>query len=211
MNRGVKVLTEVVFVVVILLIILIVVLVISAYSSVCSNCAGISYNSLTNRFNDKKVYTEGLYYTGFYKSFKTITTLQQTYKFTNLGSRSSDGLSLPIGVVVMFKYILTFEDIKRVVFDFADYDTVLKNEISMILYDVISSFDAFQVYKGRSNMVNKMKKDLSEKLIKYSINVTEVYFTDSDLPSQISDAIQESVNAEQDITLARAEQELTKV
>lgn len=196
---------------VILTIILLLSLILPAFDSVCSNCAAIAYNTLINRFTGKKVYTEGLYYTGYYKSFRTISTLKQSYRFASIKARSSDGLELPIGVVVVFKYIITFDDIKRVLFDYVDYDTVVKNEITMILCDVISAFDTFQIYRGRSKIVEKMEKDLSEKLIKFSIDVTEVYFTDSDLPTQISDAIQQSVNAEQNISVATAEQELTKV
>lgn len=181
-------------------------------AKVCSNCVAISYNTLTREYSDGIVKEEGLHFAGYYMAYKTIPTTQQVFTITNISCVSNDGLTMPIDISVVYKYKTSYDDIHRIHVDYyGDIVPTLKYLTQMSVRDVFSIFKALDTYQRRSDIVNKLNTEIAQTLSPFCVNVIAVKLIGSDLPDAISLAIQNSVNAEQDIELAKKTQEVIKV
>lgn len=183
-----------------------------AFSSVCSNCAGILYNSKSRKYEDlNKIYHEGYYYVDYYRSFKTIPLSKQIISYKNINARSKEGLKMPINVDIVYKYIEKWENIYNIHTKYDDYDKFLYNIASLKIYDSFCKYNASDLYKNRNKIVTSLKNSITDFLSNYYVQVTNVYLTGSDLPDEVSQAIQLSVNAEQRVKLAENEKEIVRV
>lgn len=181
-------------------------------AKVCSNCVAIPYNTLTREYENGTVMGEGLHFAGYYVAYKTIPTTQQVFTLTKIQCVSNDGLTMPIDVSVVYKYKKSYDDIYRIHVDYSgDIVPTLKYLTQMSVRDVFSVFKALDTYQRRSDIVIKLNSEIAKTLSPFCVDVIAVKLIGSDLPDEISLAIQNSVNAEQDIELAKKTQEVIKV
>lgn len=187
-------------------------------SSVCTNCVGIPYNTVTKEYLKGDVKKEGLYFAGYYVKYKTIPTTHQLMNL-DLYVLSNDGLTMPLNVAIIYKYKTTWDDIYNILVNYnGNIDRTLKYIAGMSIRNVFSTYEALSIYEHRSDISiylniidDKLEKAIKQDFSDFSVEVQSVHLTGSDVPDKISLAIQDSVNAEQDILLAKSEQDVIEI
>lgn len=121
-------------------------------SSVCTNCAGIPYNTITKEYLKGDVKKEGLYFAGYYVKYKTIPTTHQLMNL-DLYVLSNDGLTMPLNVAIIYKYKTTWDDIYNILVNYnGNIDRTLKYIAGMSIRNVFSKYEALSIYEHRSDI-----------------------------------------------------------
>lgn len=185
-----------------------------SFSVLEPNEVGLEYNA-----NTLKLYTElyrgGRYFLGVGHSFVKFPTTMQTIKFSGSDAilgRTKDGLAVEMSISLQYKYILDAASLRKLYIDFAENHLTAYIKIARsVIRDVASEYTAFQFFAERTIIGAKMQVEMNNALAKVYSTVPALQLLNVELPIAFSDAIQKTVNAQQDIEKAEYEQNAVKI
>jgi len=189
-----------------------------SFSVLEPNEVGLEYNANTLKLYSE-LYTGGRYFLGVGHSFVKFPTTMQTIKFSGGDSdfgaimgRTKDGLAVEMSISLQYKYVLDASSLRKLYVDFAENHLTTYIKIARsVVRDVASEYTAFQFFADRTIIGATMQVEMNSAFVDVYSTVPALQLLNVELPIAFSDAIQKTVNAQQDIEKAEYEQNAVKI
>jgi len=162
------------------------------------------------------VYTAGRYYIGFFGGFVYYPASIQEFDFANstiVRTRTNDGLWLEVKVWIQYRipsgWLLQIDSDGRTMYE--NYPTFEQTQGRLyqiartVINNVVSRYEAIQIYQAREMVENALKVELNDKLAIMGLDFVDAGFRSIDLPDAFENSQLQKKIAEEKVVQASFE------
>eukprot|EP00948_MAST-09A_sp_MAST-9A-sp1_P002978 g2978.t1 len=181
------------------------------------------YNKNTELIIGPNVWQAGRWFIGYGRTFIQYPKHMFTLEFEDYTShsefsrpvvaRTRDGLSVQLKLNAYLKFPKDdFAALKNIYSTFADRpERGLYRMGHAAFQQTAAKYASFSYFNNRTIIAEELRSNFQERLKAYKIEVAALHLLNMELPTAFENAIQATINAEQDIIKAQYEQEATRI
>lgn len=186
-----------------------------SFSTLDATQVGLDYSSISKSVSTE-VYTSGLHFLGLGHSFIAYPTTLQSVDFSQekgnlLKTRTSDGLPLTLGASFQYRY--QAGTIYKLYEMFGGQEAIVfENTAAHLINVAATNYSAYQFFNDKQGIAGDLLKSMELYFgTELLVTVEALQLTQTQLPQSFEDAIQETINIQQNITQVQKQQRNVEV
>lgn len=184
-----------------------------SFATLSQTQMGLDYSSISQTV-DSTVYRSGLHFIGLGHSFIVYPTTLVSVDFSDdtvLKTRTSDGLPLTLGC--SFQYRFQPGTVHKLYTTYGtNQDQIIRNTAQHLLNNLATNYSAYSFFNDKQGIATDMLTILEVYFnSRLYVSVEALQLTTTDLPTSFEDAIQETINVQQNISNVQKMQQNVRV
>jgi len=195
-----------------LALIVIIILLACSFAKVEMTEVGLLYSHASRKIDRTQLYSAGRYYVGVGGEFIRYPITQQELTLPTFESRTADGLKISLDVSINYKIEKDLDKIIQIFDNFGyHYDGYLSRLAMNIIRDASARFSAFAYSQNRSQISQEMENDINDDMGEIGFNLESVQLLNVAFPSNFSNALQNTLLLQQQVTQAEMNKDAEEV